>query len=442
MRRFFLFLSAISLGMLMAGSNLSAQEFQKLEVAVDSLAGDGTPASKRVVTNGFWSNWSLSATIGTQFYFGENEKYMAFKDLWSFPAFDIYLNKWVTPSFGWGLSLSGYKFKGICHSIEVNNYAAYRTDELYGHFNGKDYYWQRGEWLNPYVYFTLDLASIFNGYKENRFWEPQLYAGGGIAIGFDKQFTRTAPTFNAGFINNFRITDKLAIVLNLRGALVGDDFDGESRGQEPMDERYIRKNIPLDGIFGATVGLRIKFGERKHQTFVKVSGYEEKINAQKEAIAVLAYEKQAVVKQEKELKENLAETRSELVAVKAERDTLVMQNKQKALNFRYHINFDLDKTFLTNREILDLQFIADVMKQDESRHYYLIGYADRQTGNAEHNVWLSEQRVNRVFDCLTNKFGVKPEQLVKSYEGGVDTMFLEDNTLSRCVMIISKPAEQ
>lgn len=442
MKRFFLFLSVVGLCILMAGSNLGAQEFQKPAVAVDTLGENSAPASNRVVTNGFWSNWSLSATIGTQFYYGENEKHMAFKDLWSFPAFDIYLNKWFTPSFGWGLALSGYKFRGICHSVETNSQAAYRTDEFYGHFDGKDYYWQRGKWLNPYVYFTLDLASVFNGYIENRFWEPQLYAGGGIAIGFDKQFTRTAPTFNVGFINNFRITDKLAIVLNLRGALVGDDFDGESRVQEPLVGDFAKKNVPLDGIFGATVGLRIKFGKRKHQTFVKVSRYEEKLAAQNAAIAVLANEKQAVVKQEKELKENLAETRSELVAVKAERDTLVMQNKQKDLNFKYHINFDLDKTDLTNREILDLQFIADVMKQDESRVYYIIGYADRQTGNAEHNVWLSEQRVNRVFDCLTNKFGVKPEQLVKSYEGGVDTMFLNDNTLSRCVMIISKSAEQ
>lgn len=411
--------------MLMAGSNLGAQELQK--PAVDTLGGDVAPDSNRVVTNGFWSNWSLSATIGAQFYYGENEKYMAFKDLWSFPAFDVYLNKWVTPSFGWGLALSGYKFKGICHSLEDNSYAAYRTDEFYGHFNGNDYYWQRGKWLNPYVYFTLDLASIFNGYRENRFWEPQLYAGGGIAIGFDKLFNRTAPTFNAGFINNFRITDRLAIVLNLRGALVGDDFDGESRGQEPLVGDYIKKNVPLDGIFGVTVGLRIKFGERKHRTFVKVATYEKVIADQKEVIA----------SQNEKIATLSANTRTIV-----ERDTLIIQNNQRPLNFRYNINFDLDKTDLTNREILDLQFVADVMKQDESRVYYIIGYADRQTGNAEHNVWLSEQRVNRVFDCLTNKFGVNPEQLVKSYEGGVDTMFLDDNTLSRCVMIISKSAEQ
>lgn len=425
MKRFSLFLTAAGFGILMAGFNLSAQEFQK--PAVDSLGGDGAPAAKRVVTNGFWSNWSLSATLGTQLYLGENEKYMAFKDLLSFPAFDIYLNKWVTPSFGVGVALSGYKFKGICQSVENNAYAAYRTDELYGHFNGKDYYWQRGIWLNPYLYFTLDLASIFNGYRENRFWEPQLYAGGGVAIGFDKLFTRTAPTFNAGFINNFRITDRLAIVLNLRGALVGDDFDGESRGQETFVKENIQRNIPLDGIFGATVGLRVKFGERRHRTFVKASGYEEVIAGQKEVIA--------------DQKKEIATLSANAQAIVG-RDTLIIQNKQKPLNFKYHINFDLDKTVLTNREIINLQLIADVMKQDENRVFYIIGYADKHTGNAEHNVRLSERRAKTVFDCLTGKFGVNPDRLITSYEGGVDTMFIGDDTLSRCVMIVSKVVEK
>ena len=81
MKRFFLFLSVVGLCILMAGSNLGAQEFQKPAVAVDTLGENSAPASNRVVTNGFWSNWSLSATIGTQFYYGENEKHMAFKDL-------------------------------------------------------------------------------------------------------------------------------------------------------------------------------------------------------------------------------------------------------------------------------------------------------------------------------------------------------------------------
>jgi hypothetical protein len=35
-------------------------------------------------------------------------------------------------------------------------------------------------------------------------------------------------TFNAGLMNTFRLTEQLRLLLNLRGALIGDAFDGES----------------------------------------------------------------------------------------------------------------------------------------------------------------------------------------------------------------------
>lgn len=438
MRKTIIAIAVISICTLLGNSTLRAQESTEPamtpeEEALAELTDPSTPKSQRVLTKGFWSNWSITGAIGTQFYYGENDKYMDFKDQWTFPNFDIYLNKWVTPSFGWGLALNVFKIKGIAHSIKDNDYAAYWTDEVYGHFNGKDYYWQRGNALNPFVYFTLDLDNILLGYKPTRFYSLSAYAGGGIAIGFDEQFTRTAPTFNAGLINSFRLTDKLALVLNLRGALVGDDFEGESRGQEPLTRTYIGKNIPLDGIFGVTAGINIKFGQRKHQVFQKAEVYEAMLEESANTIEQLRSEGLSNAEIEKQLRDKLAKTQAELDALLAQ-----PQPEQKDLDFQYHINFDIDKTELTNREIIDLEYISEVMKLDESKLYYLIGYADKQTGSVERNVWLSEHRVEEVFKCLTETYGVKPSQLVKSHEGGVDTMFLEDNTLSRCVVIYSE----
>ena len=50
---------------------------------------------------------------------------------------------------------------------------------------------------------------------------------------------------------------------------------------------------------------------------------------------------------------------------------------------------------------------------------------------------LSKNRVEAVYDCLVNQFGVDPNQLVTDYKGGVDYMFYNDKELSRCVMITS-----
>ena len=407
-----------------------AEQFPELAVA-DSLTKPGN----KVLTKGFWANWSIAGAIGTQFYYGENDKYMNFLDRWTFPSIDLYLNKWVSPSFGWGLAFNGIKMKGL---YQVDNaYAAYCTDEYYGEHYKRAYNVQKGYYANPFVYVTLNLSSIFGGYKADRFFNLEAFAGGGIAIGFDEQFTRTAPTFNAGFHNKFRLSDKLDAMIDLRGALVGDDFEGESRGQEPLKMSYIGKNIPLDGIFGISVGLAHRFGGRSNQVFTKADEVAAVIEAQESKIERLEAEGEKAVDRQADLLAQLDKQNEELRILRA-------QPKAKDFDFRYHINFDLDKIILTNREIIDLEFISQLMKLDINAHktYYLIGYADKQTGSADHNVWLSQHRVDAVYDCLVNTYGVNPEQIVKSYEGGVDTMFLEDSTLSRCVVIYSEGAQK
>lgn len=404
--------------------------------ADDFHAPADTAKDNRVLTNKFWSNWSINGAIGTQFYYGENDKYMKFGERLTFPALDFYLNKWATPVFGWGLAVSGFRMKGIYQP--ENAYAAFQTKDFYLRRDGQDYYWQKGNFVNPFLYFTLDLISCFGGYNPKRIYDLDLYAGGGIAIGFDSQFNRTAPTFNAGIINRFRLTQNLGLLVNLRGALVGDDFEGESRGQEPLTHEYIRKNIPLDGIFGVTLGLSWRFGERKD--FTKAAKLQQALDNQVKEIEQLAQEKAEGLDREKALAAEADKARMELLTLL---DKLENQpDPVKDLNFRYHINFDLDKINLTNREIIDLQYIAEVMKLDETKPYYLIGYADQQTGSVSRNQWLSENRVNAVYDVLTGKYGISPDQLHKSFEGGVDTMFLEDHTLSRCVVIYSLPQNE
>ncbi|MBR6270049.1 MAG: hypothetical protein IKR30_05725, partial [Bacteroidales bacterium] len=64
-----------------------------------------------VFTNGFWHNWELSAALGTQEYYGDNDKYFAkWTERFTFPAIDLYLTKWASPSFGVGLGANWSKF--------------------------------------------------------------------------------------------------------------------------------------------------------------------------------------------------------------------------------------------------------------------------------------------------------------------------------------------
>ncbi|MBP5173210.1 MAG: OmpA family protein, partial [Bacteroidales bacterium] len=103
----------------------------------------------------------------------------------------------------------------------------------------------------------------------------------------------------------------------------------------------------------------------------------------------------------------------------------------------FHINFVVDKWDISKRELINLQSIADLIKSTPNTKYLVCGYADKQTATPDHNMMLSENRANAVYDVLVNQFGVPASQIVKDFKGGVDYMFYNEKELSRCVMINS-----
>jgi outer membrane protein OmpA-like peptidoglycan-associated protein len=101
----------------------------------------------------------------------------------------------------------------------------------------------------------------------------------------------------------------------------------------------------------------------------------------------------------------------------------------------FHINFQVDRWDLSNKEKVNLHAVADVMKSTPGVRYLVCGYADKQTATSTQNLMLSERRANAVFDFLVDVCGIDPEILVLDYKGGVDYMYYDEKELSRCVMI-------
>jgi len=79
--------------------------------------------------------------------------------------------------------------------------------------------------------------------------------------------------------------------------------------------------------------------------------------------------------------------------------------------------------------------VADMIKTVPGKKFSVVGYADKQTGSAERNAVLAQQRAKNVYDVLVNMYGVSTDQLTLDAKGGVDTMFLNDPQLSRSVII-------
>ena len=360
-----------------------------------------------VFTNGFWHNWQLSAGIGTQMYYGDNDWKVAKKvpEMWVLPTVDLYLTKWISPSFGVGLGANWAPFKGLYQTTpghsnnprEAN--ANFRPNKvtMYGKadhiYDSEGLAIQKGSYLDVFALAHANLMNLFGGYKPDRFFEIDFYAGGGVIFGFSESGNAPSASYNTGFINTFRLNDQLRLMLNIRGALIGDDFDGEAYVDEPTKRHWLA-NHKMDGILGATLGLTYNIGKEYSKWRLA------------ERNSVYQYDKETI---EKIVKQTEYIEKPMPVAEVPE--------------VWFHINFIVDRW--------------DISKKDPNTKYLVCGYADKQTATPAHNLMLSENRANAVYNALVNEFGVNPDQLVKDYKGGVDYMFYNMKELSRCTMITS-----
>ena len=197
--------------------------------------------------------WTLSAGIGANAYIGENDLRVAGKgEMIAFPAVDLGLTRWFSPVFGVGMDLNAFRFKGLYQATGAAKNPAFATGKPY---TDADPTWdymnlslQSGMALNASLLAHLCLGGILD-----------IYAGPGALLGFDKKI-RAGYSLNAGGACNIPLVEKLGLRINVHGAVVQDTFDGESFKDEP-DQAHIDKNVKMDGMLGATLGISYRFGK-------------------------------------------------------------------------------------------------------------------------------------------------------------------------------------
>lgn len=95
--------------------------------------------------------------------------------------------------------------------------------------------------------------------------------------------------------------------------------------------------------------------------------------------------------------------------------------------------FKINQSTISDESMVNIRFLADMMKANKKLKYTIQGYADQQTGNTKGNQTLSEKRAQAVYDALVNE-GVSPSQLKAEPKGEVDDLFGKNN-LSRVSII-------
>ena len=167
------------------------------------------------------------------------------------------------------------------------------------------------------------------------------------------------------------------------------------------------------------VGVKVNFGnqkaEKKAPSVVNNNAELDRLNG----------EINRLIAENNQLKNRKPEVRTEKEVIKT----------KELITYPHFVNFNINETAVQDREKVNLQYVADMIKSVPGKKFSVVGYADKQTGSAERNAVLAQQRAKNVYDVLVNMYGVPTNQLTTDAKGGVDTMFLNDPQLSRSVII-------
>ena len=386
---------------LLAASTAFSQEANE-DIVVEETVEYSTDKHK-VETNGFWSNWFISAGAGAQVYFGDHDNEAKFGNRIS-PALDIAVGKWFSPEIGVRLMYNGLSAKGATRWGQAHS----TGDQVDG--------WGAGMYKSKFKYFNFQIDAMFNfsniicGYNENRVYNCSPYVGVGVMkVTDDPKDASISGHF--GIMNSFRISSAIDINLDLRGTLTSDELDGEIGGRWG------------EGLFAATVGITYKINPRgwnRAKTVTRNVYDNTELNRMREKL--------------NRLNEENARLADELARKSQEKPVVKQIASANVL-----IVFPIGKSTLSNQARVSLGMLADAINAgDESTVYTITGYADAGTGSKELNERLSKERAEAVRDCLVDEFGVDASQLKVDYKGGVENMFYDDPRMSRAVITSSK----
>ena len=322
----------------------------------------------QVITNPFWSNWFFSIGGGAEATFGDNDSAGSFGKRIS-PTLNVSVGKWFTPGLGLRLQYSGLQARGFTYDAGA--------DYVKGTQLKDGYYKQRFDYMNLHGDVMFNLNALFGGYNQHRVYEIIPYVGAGFTHNYSKPH-REALSVNAGIINKFRISNAIDINLELSAMGVEDKFDGEVGG----DHGY-------DGVLSATVGLTYRFPARGFRRPMPQLISQIELAAMQDKLAAMGA-------QNAQLKNALIQAQNQPVAEVTETEVIVPDPDIAPRT----VFFTIGSAELSPREIMNLSYLAEQMKQFPNATYTVNGYADSATGTPAFNKELSLKRAQAVKDAL------------------------------------------
>jgi outer membrane protein OmpA-like peptidoglycan-associated protein len=355
------------------------------------------------LTNGFFDNWFISAGGGAQIYYGEFDSQLDFGKRLA-PALDFSLGKWITPAIGLRAQYSGLKVNGAVQGLQ-GRYREGATDIA-------NLYEEKFNMFNLHGDVLWNISNTIFGYNPSRFWSFVPFAGAGYVRSWKEGVDPVVKEvgYSAGLLNEIRLSDAVDLNLEIKTLMINERFDGLELGEG------------IEELVSATLGLTYNFKKR---------GFD---RPAKPIVPDYTPYTTKIADLEKQISD------ADAVAKKLANDLTVEKNRkpQTITKIEYIANsiaiwFPINGSKLTDKDLINLGNYAEIIKKSGNK-YKIMGSADKATGNKKINKKLSEDRANRVYDALVNKFGVNPNQLEIIAKGDENEPF-DKPVLNRVVIL-------
>lgn len=340
-----------------------------------------------VATNSFWANWFVSVGADYNAAYTSQEvnvhKSPFSKKRGTF-GFDVAVGKWFTPGIGLRT-----KFQGLWSKRVISN-SSHKSYE----------YWN----LHEDVMFNL--SNIFFGYNEKRVWNFIPYVG----IGVNRNMSDNVYdiTYNAGLLNNFRISNKVSVFLDLYVMATEGSFD---MAEDDIWMHYNKdEQRHWDKMTGASVGITYNLGKSTWEKAPDVN-------------ALMAMNKEQMDAVNASLKEQQEENARLRDMIANQKPAEVVQGKtvKEIVATSQSVFFNIGSSKIASRkDLVNVKEVAEYAKANNCK-IVVTGYADSKTGSAAFNKQLSEKRAKAVADELV-KMGVNRDNIIVEGKGGVDVI--------------------
>ena len=362
--------------------SISAQEVQNVSHGTVYLKNKGS------------DNWYIGLGGGTNLYMtqGENDADANFGDRLGWMG-QLEVGRWNSPNWGARLVIDA-------GNIQHVNPAARGGEQ---------------NWIGGHVDLMYDIINAWGSYNPDRVYSLIPYLGIGYMYGLDADWKKPNPdgdlfknqnqslTYNVGLINNFQLSNSVALFLELGFRLADGAFDGDTPG--------IAEHISYDGLFTGTAGIKFGLGGKQDFTPAELMDYN-LINDLNSQINRLRAENEQL-RQRPESCPDCPEVQPTVVS-----EGVYVPNV---------VFFRINSSTIDRGQQVSVYNTAEYLKANNNAKVNIVAYADRQTGTPEYNFALSERRARAVADALINEYGISSDRISIDWKGDTEQPYAEND---------------